>query len=624
MTIFHDSRDPQYRSPVGAGVCGQEITLRLTAQPGCEVTLRLWIDEAEQKIAMKGDDQGLYEAAIVLPDHPCLAWYYFIVVSPDGETLYYGNAEDGKGGAGGIYDYEPASYQITVSDPAYDTPHWMRNGVMMQIMVDRFCSSGPKTAKSKLRGAGFYRDNWNDPVIIPRDPNTGRDLGAIDFYGGDLKGLTSKLPYLKNMGISVLYLNPIFQAASNHKYDTCDYMKIDPSFGTETDYNRLCRTAEKLGIRIIIDGVFNHTGSDSRYFNKKRTFKELGAYQSRESRYYSWYTFTDWPSKYDCWWGFDEHPNVNEMHPYFLDYIIRDEDSVIAHWMNAGTNGWRLDVADELPMDFLRILRKREKGIDPDSALLGEVWEDPSNKIAYGDLRCYCLGDTLDSTMNYVLRDNLVAFMMGRIDSHAFKRTIDSLMENLPPVFSYSMMNLLGSHDKPRIINVLADCGNMEPLRYERNSNPIPDVAYARGVRRTLAAWNFLCAFPGMPSVYYGDDAGCQGMGDPFCRGTYPWDNINQDVHAAYVEAIERRNANAVLRSGFYRLDCPDPDVVIVERYFENGLDAFGDPACGDTMRLALNRSANPRKITLDGVCLIIPGESAMMVADPLTSRQFI
>lgn len=613
MTIFHDSRDPQYRYPMGAAVCGQKITLRLTAKPGCDVQLRLWIDDAEKKIDMKGSDIGLFEAEITLPDHPCLVWYYFIVTTPDKEVLYYGNASDGKGGAGGIYHNEPASYQITVASPDFDTPHWMRNGVMMQIMVDRFCSSGPKTAKGRLRGAGFYRDNWDDPVIIPCDC-CGKDLGGVDFYGGDLKGLTSKLPYLKNMGISVLYLNPIFQAASNHKYDTCDYMKIDPSFGTEADYQRLCRTAEKLGIHVMIDGVFNHTGSDSRYFNKKKSFREPGAFQSKESRYYGWYNFSNWPNEYESWWGFDEHPNVNEMHPDFLDYIIRDEDSVIAHWMNAGTDGWRLDVADELPMEFLRMLRQREKGINSNSALLGEVWEDPSNKIAYSELRCYCLGDTLDSTMNYVLRDNIISFMLGNIDSHAFKRNIDCLMENLPPVFSYSMMNLLGSHDKPRIINALSGCGNMEPPRCNRSADPLPKEGYDRGARRSLAAWDFICAFPGMPSVYYGDDAGCQGMGDPFCRGTYPWNNVNQDIHAAYVESIQRRNSSDVLRNGLYRLSACDPDVIVLERFYQNGQDAFGHPAMGESFTIALNRSADPRRVCWQGNDYIISGESAMVL----------
>ena len=299
------------------------------------------------------------------------------------------------------------------------------------------------------------------------------------------------------------------------------------------------------------------------------------------------------------------------MHPDFLDYIIENEDSVVAHWMKAGTAGWRLDVADELPMAFLRMLRKREKGINAESALLGEVWEDPSNKIAYGELRCYCLGDTLDSTMNYVLRDNIISFLLGHIDAHTFKRAIDCPMENLPPVFSYSMMNLLGSHDKPRIINALSDCGNMEPCRSERCARPLPQEGYDRGVRRSLAAWDFICAFPGMPSVYYGDDAGCQGMGDPFCRGTYPWDHINEDVHAAYTAAIARRNASDVLRNGLYRLTAIDPDVILLERFYQNGQDAFGKPAMGDSVRIALNRSEHPRRITVDGIDHIIPGESA-------------
>lgn len=586
------------------------VRLRLHAPVGCQATLRLWVADAEQRIPMNDIGDGLYEAEWTLPDTPCLVWYYFIVFTPDGNTMYYGNAADGKGGTGGIYPHEPPGYQITVCDPDWDTPHWMRNGVMMQIMVDRFCSSGPKNPRGRLRGAGFYHENWDDPPVIPVDPVKG-DMGAIDFFGGDLKGLTVRLPYLKRMGISVLYLNPIFQAASNHKYDTCDYMKIDPSFGTEADFNRLTKTAERLGIHIMLDGVFSHTGADSRYFNKRRAFREPGAYQSQNSRYYNWYMFRHWPDDYVCWWGFAEHPNVNEMNPDYQNFIIRDDDSVIAHWLKAGASGWRLDVADELPMPFLRMLRAREKQINPDSALMGEVWEDPSNKVAYSELRCYCLGDTLDSTMNYVLRDALMDFMRGRCDSNALKRTLDSLMENLPTVFAYSMMNMLGTHDKPRAINVLADVGDMEPPRLERSAKQLAPEDYERGARRMVAAWQFLCAFPGMPSVYYGDDAGCQGMGDPFCRGTYPWGHVNEKIHAAHVAAIRTRNENDVLRNGLFRLYAPDPDVIVVERFYENGHDAFGNCACGKTMALALNRSAHPRHVIVNERSVILSGESA-------------
>ena len=610
MTLFHDSRDPIYRQPTGALPCGESVQLRLHAEPGCKAILRLWIDDAEQRIPMQDVGGGLFEASMALPDHPCLVWYYFIVTAPDGRVLYYGNAADTKGGTGGIYDHEPPGYQVTVYDGNWDTPHWMRNGVMMQIMVDRFCSSGPKNPRGRLRGAGFYHKNWDEPPVIPIDPVKG-DLGAIDFYGGDLKGLMIRLPYLKRMGISVLYLNPIFQASSNHKYDTCDYMKIDPSFGTEADFTRLTHAAERLGIRIILDGVFSHTGADSRYFNKRHAFREPGAYQSKESRYYKWYTFHHWPDDYESWWGFDEHPNVNEMNPDYQNFIIHDDDSVVAHWLKDGASGWRLDVADELPMPFLRMMRAREKQLKPDAALLGEVWEDPSNKVAYGELRSYCLGDTLDSTMNYTLRDALVEFMLGHTDSHALKRTLDSLMENLPNVFSYSMMNLLGTHDRPRAINVLADVGNMSPTRLERHAFELAPADYDRGARRLIAAWQFICAFPGMPSVYYGDDAGCQGMDDPFCRGTYPWGHVDERIHAAHADAIHTRNENDVLRNGLFRLYAPDPDVIAVERYYEGGHDAFGQPAEGRAMMLALNRSVQPRRVIVNGRSAILPGESA-------------
>ena len=415
--------------------------------------------------------------------------------------------------------------------------------------------------------------------------------------------------------MTALYLNPIFRAESNHKYDTGDYMQIDPSFGTEADFRALCAEAKKVGVRIVLDGVFSHTGADSRYFDRYGSYGGHGAYCDPESPYRSWYSFEKWPDEYDSWWGFKTLPNVREEDPSYRKFIISGRDSVLAHWLRAGAGGWRLDVADELPMDFIRELRRREREIDPEAALIGEVWEDPSNKVAYGETRCYCAGDTLDATMNYPLRDAVLLFMLGRINAMEFVRRVLSMRENQPRAFFYSQMNLLGSHDKPRALTVLADVGNMEPERKYRYPIELSAEDYARGRRRLIAAWELVCALPGMPCLYYGDEAGLYGMSDPYCRGTYPWGREDEALVEAFRDAALRRMGSVALRTGEMRLTAAGEDVVIVERFIQDGADAFGTPAKDEARAVAVNRSSGSRWVEYGGRTLEVPAESALRLA---------
>ena len=434
--------------------------------------------------------------------------------------MYYGNARDRLGGVGEMGEGLPPSYQITAFDPEYKTPKWLREGVMMQIMVDRFYASRRRDADC-LPAGSYYHVRWNDdPVLVVNDRRG--EYCNNDFFGGDLNGITEKLDYIADLGATVIYLNPIFRASSNHKYNTGNYREIAPEFGTEQDFEALCAEAKKRGIRIMIDGVFSHTGSDSVYFNKEGTYGSGGAYNDPNSPYRAWYDFKSWPDDYDCWWGVKTLPNVREEEESYREFILTGSDSVLKHWLRAGASGWRLDVADELPMPFLRELRLAEKSVNPDAAVLGEVWEDPSNKVSYNEVRSYCLGDTLDCAMNYPLRECALEFMLAKIDAGEFARRVSSMAENQPKQFFYSNMNLLGSHDRARALAVLADVGDMEPERRLRHAFDLKPEEYARGKRRLIAAWNLICALPGMPCVYYGDEAGLYGMGDPFCRGTYP------------------------------------------------------------------------------------------------------
>ena len=572
--VRHDSRDPLYRTPSGARPTGSDVILRCRADDARAVTLRLWWDDGEIRRPMTASPRGagLFEIRLTLPEQSGLLWYYFIV-DFDGETRLYGNADDRLGGEGRLYDHEPPSFQLTVYDEEFDTPRWMREGLLYQIMPDRFAARGKNAPE-----AGWLHEKWDEPPAIHVDPST-HDNRADDFFGGNFRGVMDRLDYLKELGVTAIYFNPIFRARSNHKYDTGDYETIDPSFGTREDFEALCDRARALGIRILLDGVFSHTGSDSRYFNRLGRYDSLGAYQSLESPYASWYRFKHWPDEYDCWWGFETLPTVNKSDESYRRYILTGENAIVKRWLRRGASGWRLDVADELPVPFLRTLRKSVKSVDPDAAVLGEVWEDASNKVAYGQLRCYCLGDTLDSVMNYPLREGLIGFLLGEIDAYALKRRLDALYENYPAPFAAALMNLLGSHDKARVINRLSGAEPENRPREQRVFTLLSDAEYERGKRRFIKAWRFLCAMPGMPCLYYGDEAGAQGGDDPFCRGTYPWGHEDR----ALMEEIKRVNharlKSRAAQNGSLELIAPDADTLTVVRRYES-----------DELRVTLDR----------------------------------
>ena len=295
-------------------------------------------------------------------------------------------------------------------------------------------------------------ENWSD--IPEYRPNEQGEILNNDFFGGTLRGIASKLDYLESLHVRTIYLNPIFQAYSNHRYDTGDYKRIDPMLGTEEDFRALCAQAAARGMRVILDGVFNHTGYDSRYFNGSGRYNSLGAHQSKDSPYYGWFDFKRWPDEYGSWWGIYTLPQVNEMNEDYLRYIIEDEDSVIRRWLRLGASGWRLDVADELPDAFIRHLTAAAKREKPDALVLGEVWEDASNKISYSERRAYFHGGELDSVMNYPLSDAILAFLGGGTAEH-FAETMECIRENYPHDVFYSLMNVVGTHDTARTLTLL-------------------------------------------------------------------------------------------------------------------------------------------------------------------------
>lgn len=573
MKLYHDSRSLDCRAPFGAVPCGSVVRLRVYCEGDPRAVNAVVYENGNNIVLpMQPSDYNAFELRYTVPETPCLLWYYFSAVNEDGSTDYLGNAGDLLGGVGDVYDHIPPAFQITVYDKQYDTPAWLRDGIMYQIFPDRFCRSQPPRP---VQPDTYLHEDWDEKPLAIFDPRNIHH--ASDFFGGNLQGIISKLDYLQSLHVTVLYLNPIFRARSNHRYDTGDYTQVDPMVGTEEDLRQLCAEAEKRGMRVLLDGVFSHTGDDSLYFNKYGHYDTVGAYQSKKSPYYKWYTFERFPNKYRSWWGFTTLPEINKENPDYRHFML-DEGGVTRKWVNAGTAGWRLDVADELPMRFIADMRKGVKADKPDAILLGEVWEDASNKVAYGQMRTYCLGDTLDSVMNYPLREAAIAFVRGDMSAYEFTRRLESLRENYPLPFFYSLMNLMGSHDRPRVLNVLAgECfENVDELY--RGTCSLSKEQRALAIRRLEELWKLYAALPGMPSVYYGDEAGLEGARDPFCRGTYPWGHEDAEIMRITREALDLRASRPVLRRGAMTITPLDNDSICIRRFLHAGNDVFGQP----------------------------------------------
>ncbi|MCI5604632.1 MAG: glycoside hydrolase family 13 protein [Clostridia bacterium] len=562
MNIEHNSREKFYRRPFGAVECGTEIRFRISASGiGIPNAVRL-VYKRDAKEEIRVDmaylfnlgDLCIYSVKVKMPDEVGLIWYYFEIETSQG-IVYYGNNSKNLGGMGEVSFQKPErSFQITVYDKEYKTPDWFKEGVAYQIFVDRFCN-GNEDGSFLGNRTDIIKREWGDTPFYKAE-QFGGEYKANDFFGGNLKGVIKKLPYLKELGVSVIYLNPIFSAYSNHKYDTGSYEMIDPMFGDEADFKELCKKAKELGIRIILDGVFNHTGSDSQYFNKNGTYDSVGAYQSQESPYYNWYRFMNWPNVYESWWGMTTLPQVEEHSEDYRKYILSGENAIVKRWLKNGASGWRLDVVDELPGFFVKELRENVKAADEDAVIIGEVWEDASNKSAYGERREYFLGKELDSVMNYPMRNALIDVVLGRIEASEFDDRLMSIKENYPPQAYYSLLNMVSSHDVERVLTLMGGVPSRHEVDKEYQSRFKLDgygleVAWDRatlilGLQMTL---------PGVPCIYYGDEIGMQGYGDPFCRQCYPWGREDEldptgKLRERYRNMISLRNSSKAFSIG--------------------------------------------------------------------------
>ncbi len=603
-SVVHNAAKPKYRSPLGALKTGESVTIRLLVHGAWfeNVNLTLLIGSSAFDYAMQFAD-GYWFVTFTMPDYPCVLWYYFSLRSGD-THVYYGRNFNCAPCLGKIYWEKPPAFQITVYDREFATPAWLRKSTMYQIFPDRFAAGDPANRQAgekyhKSMGREVYmHQGWDEaPLHLPLPGK--QDYEPCDYYGGDIRGIINKLSYLKELGVGVLYLNPVFESASNHRYNTADYEKVDPFLGTNEDLAELFRKAEEMGIRVLLDGVFSHTGADSVYFNQYGSYQEKGACQGPESPYYGWYTFERFPDLYKSWWGFKTLPEVNEHDPGWVHAAIEGKDSVIKRWLRAGAAGFRLDVADELPDDTIELMRQAAKTVGEDRVLLGEVWEDATTKQSYGKNRAYALGRALDSVMNYPLRTAVIDFLTFKINAFTLKDFLIGQSQNYPKPMYFCLMNLLSSHDVERIHTVLSTGARAAGLTREQQAHfVVLPGQKEQGERMQKLAAAIQFSLPGVPCVYYGDEAGMDGLNDPFNRGPLKLDNPGLQKFYRQLSGI--RNASDALKTGAYSFYAASENMIMILRFVAAGKDMFDEPVENGVYLTVVNRAGHSGYFALD------------------------
>lgn len=532
MELRYFPCDERCKKPVGGIKINEEFTVCAELDGSAQAAFFVLTKENESPVwyEMRRTDGGF---SLSLRVTSAGLYFYRFVVRNDGyDTSYYADrdlcAAAGRG----------EEWQLTVYEENYAAPKFLDGGVIYQIFPDRFNIGGERL---KTKKNAVYRDDRDGTPYYKADEN-----GIVpnnDFFGGNLDGVTEKLDYLKSLGVKCIYLNPIFEAASNHKYDTGSYRRIDGDFGGEEAFYRLLKSATEKEIKIVLDGVFSHTGDDSVYFNRYGRYDSVGAFQSVGSPYRSWYRF-DEKGGYECWWDVKILPCTEETDPGF-DEFINGEDGVVRTYMRMGIAGWRLDVADELPDAFLDNLTHAVKSVDPDGLVLGEVWEDASNKVAYSRRRRYLLGKQLDSVTNYPFKDAIIRFArLG--DGENLVRTVNGIVNNYPGRVLRNLMNPLSTHDTVRALTAVSG-EELPGTKDERAEFRLRDPETAKKRLRLAAALQY--TLPGVPCVYYGDEAGMEGCEDPFNRRFYPWENADRSL-TEYFKRLGKLRTRAELNGG--------------------------------------------------------------------------
>ena len=613
MDFLYNSLSEHHKQPFGCLTQHELCRMMVSVPKDCPVQRLEVVLNSESGYGMRisftregeTQDHWEYRTEFTLPRRG-LYFYYFHVDASGRSFDLFRCGETGVSADGG------EQWQVTCYPEGFRAPDAFCGAVMYQIFPDRFFREGSCDLTGKLEPY-WVHDRWGEtPHYLPDEHG---EILNNDFFGGNLNGILTKLGYLKSLHVDVIYLNPISMAYSNHRYDTADYRRIDPMLGTDEDFSALCREAHALGMKVILDGVYSHTGSNSIYFDRKGVFGH-GAYSDPDSPYRSWFDFQQYPDRYTSWWGIQTLPCVNEMNESYLDYIIRDEDSVIAHWLSLGADGFRLDVADELPDAFIAAFRARVKELKPDALLMGEVWEDASNKISYSVRRTYFSEGELDSVMNYPFRNAILGFMAAP-NGDEFRRQVMTIVDHYPAPVLHSMMNSLSTHDTPRILTLLGD--SFSGSKQEKAERYLNEAAFRLALAREKAAAVLQFALPGSPCIYYGDEAGLQGFEDPFNRRCYPWGNECAELLEFYRALTSVKHHSPALKRGGIAFEAVPQQCVCFTRRLDgqsiriwvNGGQPLTLPAEGSPLLLHNSRLADGT-LTLDqwGAAILLQEET--------------
>ena len=511
-------------------------------------TYRLTLDTAE---LCEGDSDGLF--------------YYELLFLRGADTLFTSTENNVS------FTFERYSnrrFLLLVYKKGFETPSWFHGSVMYQIFVDRFYRGDGEVG---TRDDIIMNEDWENgiPQYVEHQ---GEPVKNNMFFGGNLWGVAEKLDYLKSLGVGVIYLNPIFKAYSNHKYDTGNYLEIDSMFGGKAAFDNLIKKANECGIKIILDGVFNHTGDNSIYFDKYGEYGGVGAYSNENSEYRNWYSFMGSRDRYDSWWGIKILPRLNHANEDCRRYFTGD-NGVGAEYIKQGIAGWRLDVADELSDSFLdefcATVKKQSGG---EAIIIGEVWENATEKVAYGKRRKYLRGSQLDSVMNYPLRKGIMRFVLDG-DAEFLSDILQSIYSTYPKTVCDSLMNILGTHDTERALTVFGKCDDetCDEAGSVLASRRLSGDDREKAVRKMKLATVIQFTVYGVPSVYYGDEAGLEGYRDPFCRMPYPWGREDGELVELYRMLGKMREENRnIFAEGEFSVTYVDDAIIAYNRKYQN------------------------------------------------------
>ena len=473
---------------------------------------------------------------------------------------------------------------------------FLPQGCVYHVFIDRF-----KKSSDKVRSDSKYNPDWE--CGIPEFAENGVPFDNNTHFGGGFEGIEKSIDYLQKLSVETIYLSPVNKGFSNHKYDVGSYFEIDENFGGEEKLVSLCRECKRNNIKVVFDSVFNHTGDNSVYFNKYSTYKTVGAYNSTASPYYNWYTFHSHPNSYDSWWGIGCLPSIKKGSREFMDFICQ-ENGVIDYYFKLGANGLRLDVADELTLEFIKRIKEACKRNDKNSIVVGEVWDNATRKRAWDEDKFYFDRFKLDSVTNYPLMRSILDFVKNK-NSESLAKTVAEIYTDYPFFSSLRLFNIISTHDTHRAITYLAS--PIPKRKSERAGFKMSKEDFEKGITMMKCA-SFLQTFlPGVPCIYYGDEIGMQGFEDPFCRMPMKWHEIHKPLLDWYQKIMKIRKENRPLYKGGLKVKHCNDGYIIFDRTIEN-----------ETVRLFVNCSDKNLSFNFKGYDLINEKEVTKVIVSSM------